>query len=177
MKNNFRITFYDGPERNRSKNVDVYAKDFDDARSQAYKMDEAKYRMYSDMIIEKIPEGPTIIGIRHEYIDPCLSGRSTQCMFIKANNEAEAIRYYNEHYKNTRFDFPNYRKNDENGRCTRGKIVETYFPSGVVRFDADATIEAKTDGKSIDKTIADAKAISKEQVNNEKITDINMEKE
>lgn len=177
MKKNFRIIFHDGPESNRSKNVDVYAKDFDDARSQAYKMDEAKYRMYSDMIIEKIPEGPTIIGIRYEYIDPCLSGRSTQCMFIKANNEAEAIRYYNEHYKNTRFDFPNYRKNDENGRCTRGKIVETYFPSGVVRFDADATIEVETNSKSIDKTIADVTAASKEKPKNAPHSKNTMEKE
>jgi len=29
MKANYRITFYDGPEGNRSKNVDVFAESFD----------------------------------------------------------------------------------------------------------------------------------------------------
>ena len=153
MKKNYRITFYDGPEGNRSKNVDIYAESFDDARRQAWQMDEAKYRMYSDMMIEKIPVGPSVIGIRYEYIDPCLSGRSTQCLFIKATDEAEAISYYNKHYKNTRFDFPDYRKNNDNGRCIRDRIVETYFAPGVVNFEADATIKTE---KAVIEIIADA---------------------
>lgn len=147
MKNNFRITFYDGPDGNRSKKVDICAESFEDARRQAYQMDEVKYREYSDMMIEEIPKEPCVIGILYEYTDPYLSGKSTQPMFIKANDEAEAIRYYNNHYKNTHFDFPNYRKNDENGRCTRGRIVETYFAPGVVNFDADATLEGSLDGR------------------------------
>ncbi len=147
MKNNFRITFYDGPEGNRSKKVDVYAESFEDARHQAWQMPEAKNRLYSDMMIEEIPKEPCVIGVLYEYTDPYLSGKSTQPIFIKAHDEAEAIRYYNNHYKNTHFDFPNYRKNDENGRCTRGRIVETYFAAGVVNFDADATIEGSLDGR------------------------------
>lgn len=152
MKKKFRITFYDGPEGNKSKNVDIFAESFNDARRQAWQMDEAKSREYSDMIIEKIPEGPSVIGVQYEYVDPYLSGKSTQCLFIKANDEAEAIRYYNEHYRNTRFDFPNHRKNDEYGRCTRGRIVETYYATGAIRFDADATLD-----KTVDGLIANAK--------------------
>lgn len=149
MKNNFRITFYDGPEGNRSKTVDVYAESFDDARRQAWQMPEAKNRLYSDMMIEEIPKGPSVIGILYEYTDPYVSGKSTQPMFIKANDEAEAICYYNKHCLGTHFDFPNYRKNDENGRCTRGRIVETYFVAGAVNYDADATIENEKN-KSVD---------------------------
>ena len=147
MKNNFRVTFHDGPEGNRSKHVDIYAESLEDAMRQAYQMDEAKYRMYSEMSIMEIPKEPCVIGIMYEYVDPGLSGRCTQPLFIKANDEAEAIRYYNKHYKNARFDFPNHQKNNENGRCTRGRIVETYFAAGVVRYDADATIEGSLDGR------------------------------
>lgn len=147
LKNNFRITFYDGPEGSRSKKVDVFAESFEDARRQAWQMPEAKNRLYTDMMIEEIPKEPSVIGIMYEYVDPGLSGRCTQPLFIKANDEAEAIRYYNKHYKNARFDFPNHQKNNENGRCTRGRIVETYFAAGVVRYDADATIEGSLDGR------------------------------
>ena len=159
MKNNYRITFYDGPEGNRSKKVDVSAESFDEARRLAWQMPEAKDKQFTDMMIEEIPKGPYVIGIQYEYIDPCLSGRSTQCMFIKANDEAEAIRYYNNHYKNTRFDFPDYRKNNENGRCTRGRIVDSYFAGtvkGMPNFDADATLEASKDVKTVDELITDA---------------------
>lgn len=97
-------------------------------------------------------------------------------MFIKANDEAEAIRYYNNHFKNTHFDFPNYRKINENGRCTRGKIVETYFATGIV-FDADATIETTKEPKNIDEIIADATIVSKGQMENEKLPNATMEKE
>lgn len=158
MKKNFRITFYDGPEGNRSKNVDIYARDFDDARSQAYKMDEAKYRMYSDMIIEKIPEGPSIIGVEYQYYYAYFDRYYTDRVFIKANNEAEALKYFNEHFSN------------------RGTATKTYFSCGT-RYEADATIEPNKEPKDIDKLIADATAVSNQQTGNEKRSDSTMEKE
>ena len=42
MKANYRIVFHDGPEGSRSKNVDVCAESFEDARKQAWQMAEAK---------------------------------------------------------------------------------------------------------------------------------------
>lgn len=134
MKNNYRITFYDGPEGNRSKNIDVFAESFDDARSQAYKMDEAKYRMYSDMMIEKIPEGPSVIGVEYQYYYAYFDRYYTDRVFIKANNEAEALEYFNKHFKN------------------RGKAVKTYFATGS-RYEADATIETE---KTVDNIISNA---------------------
>ena len=162
MKKKYRITLHNGPEGGRDKCVkDVFAESFEDARHQMWQMDEVKRREYSEASIEQVPEGPSVIGVCYEYVDPGLTGKSSQYMFIKANSEGEAIRYYNNHYRNTHFDFPNSKKIDDAGRCTRGRIVETYFAHGVAKYDADATIDTK---KVIADVLADATARSKENV-------------
>lgn len=143
MKSNYRITFYDGPEGNISKNVDVYAESFDDARKQARQMPEARNRMYSDMMIEQFPEGPSVIGVEFEWTDPYISGVCTGYLFIKANDEAEAVKYYNEHFRGKCFEGSHYGKNVDGAHSVRGRIRKTYFASGCVRFDGDATLEGK----------------------------------
>ena len=149
MKKNYRITFYDGPEGNRSKNVDVYAESFDDARRQAWQMDEAKYRMYSDIMIEEIPNGPSVIGVEYEYTHPYLKQKFTERVFIKANSEAQALKYFNEHFKE------------------RGRATKTYFAC-CTGYDADATIEAEKEGKIVDVLIADANTRSQETIGDSK---------
>jgi len=154
MKANYRITFYDGPEGNRSKNVDVFAESFDEARAIAYKMPEARNRMYSDMLIEKIPEGPSIIGIEFEFEmkSPPFYEKGKDYLFIKANSEAEALQYYNSHFKGERY---NRRAGETvpDGCRVRKRATKTYFAGGCV-YCADATIEGKE--ASLDEKIKEA---------------------
>ena len=158
----YRITFHDGPEGHRSKNVDVLADSFDDARRQARQMPEARNRLYSDMIIGQIPEGPSVIGIEFEWTSPYISGVCTGYLFIKANDEAEAVKYYNEHFKGKRFSGAHYGKNVDDADSVRGRVRSTYFPGGAVKFDADATLVHGPKNKTVDDVLADATVRSAE---------------
>lgn len=155
MKANYRIVFHDGPEGSRSKNVDVYAESFEDARRQAFQMPEARNRMYSDMLIEQIPEVPSVIGIEFEYSSPYINGVCTGYLFIKANDEAQAVKYYNEHFRGKSFEGAHYGENNEDGHTVRGRIRQTYFAGGL-NYNADATIEGKE--ASLNDKIEQAKA-------------------
>ena len=138
MKANYRIVFHDGPEGSNSKNVDVYASNLDEARKMAWKMPEAEMReLYSEFYVQEIPKEPSVIGIEYEWTSPYINGVSTGYLFIKANDEAAAVKYYNEHFK------------------SRGRIRKTYFAAGM-GFDADATIEGKK--PALDDKIDQAKA-------------------
>lgn len=153
MKKNYRITFYDGPMGNLSKDVDVYAENSDEALHMAYRMPEAKDRRFTDVMVGKIPEGPSIIGIEFEYTDTYFNDKFKEYMFIKANNEAEAVEYYNNHFKDKHFWF-NAGKTETDGKNVRGRVVKTYFAC-VERYDADATLE-NAKNISVDKLIDNA---------------------
>ena len=160
-KSKFRITFYDGPEGNNIKTVDVASRDSKEAMSLAYRMPEAKmYELYTDMIVEEIPKEPSIIGIMFEYEGRGFNGTCSGCLFIKANDEAQAVAYYNKHFKNKRFNV--YGKNNDDGVNVRRGIKYTYFPPAFGRYDADATIE-----KSVAERINDAKSRTSSKINKE----------
>jgi len=137
-KANYRITFHDGPMSDRSKTVDVVAKDSDEAFDLAYKMPEARRRLYDNISIEEIPTGSSVIGVKFEYYDTSLGKYFTDQVFIKAENEQQAIDYYNKHYINGRFNLYG-NKTVKDGRSIRGRILKTYF-AGFSGFDADATV-------------------------------------
>lgn len=143
MGNKYRITFYDGPESNRFKRVDVVAENFEDARRQAWQMDEAKYREYSDMSIERVPDGPAVIGVEYEHYDSYFKRCVTDRVFIKAYDEAEAVKYFNEHFSE------------------RGRPSKTYFAGGC-GYDADATIDQ--DSKNLDQIIDESASQVKPRV-------------
>lgn len=160
-KNNYRITFHDGPLSDRSKSVDVVAKDPDEAFEIAYSMPEARRRLYDNILIEKIPIGPSVIGVKFEYYDTAFEKNFTDQVFIKAENEQQAINYYNKYYKGGRFNVYG-NKTVKDGRCIRGRVLKTYF-TGLPGFDADATVHEKK--KPLDDIISSAKSqhIIKEQ--------------
>lgn len=153
-KANYRITFHDGLMSDRSKSVDVVAKDFDEAFDLAYKMPEARRRLYDNIIIEEIPKEPSVIGVKYEYYDTAFGKNFTDQVFIKAENEQQAIDYYNKHYKNGRFNLYG-NKTVKDGKCIRGRILKTYFTS-IPGFDADATVPEKKE--TLDEKISGAQS-------------------
>ena len=130
----FRITF---TGNGKSKAVDVHASCTDDAFAMAYKMSEATNRAYTEVSIEEVPEGPKVIGIKFEYEDTACKKTFTDYLFIRAYNEAQAVDYYDRHYKGGRFWF-NAGKTEDDGKCIRGKVIETYY-AAVLGYNADAT--------------------------------------
>ena len=130
----FRITF---SGNNKCKSVDIKASCSDDAFVKAYEMPEATSRIYTEISIEEVPEGPKVIGIEFEYEDTAFKKTFTDYIFIRANDEAQAVDYYNRHYKGGRFWF-HAGKTEDDGKCIRGKVLETYY-AAVPGYDADAT--------------------------------------
>ena len=122
----YRITFTGGPIGKRSRSYDVDAKDVDEAFCIAYKMPEATSRMkYSDINVTEIQDGPKVIGVCFTYTQ---AGHSySQYLFIRAENEEQAKRYYRKNIQGKRFWQPQPGKPDENGNCVYGNIRETYF--------------------------------------------------
>ena len=132
----YRITFSGGPTTDISKHYDVEVKNSDEAFAMAYKMPEAKNRIYSNIWVEEIPVGDTNIGIRFAYKD---RGRTYhQYMVIHAKDERHAKEYYNKNIKGRNFYQPWSHKPDDNGNCVYGSIVETYF-AACPGYDFDAT--------------------------------------
>lgn len=137
MENNYRITFYNN-ETEEHTSYDVYAENSDEAFKQAFKMPEAKSSHYTDVSVEEIPKGPSVIAIKFEAFDTVIKKIFANYIFIKANNEKDAVKYYNENFKNKRFWF-DAGKTEDDGKHIRGNIIETYFAS-VPGYHADATI-------------------------------------
>lgn len=135
---NYRITFSDGPLGIRRKSVDVFASNSDDAFAQAQKMAESKNNSYTDVSVEKIPEEASPIGICFQYTDTKLGKKFRNHLIIKADNEDQAVSYYNNNVKGKRFWF-NPGDLDETGKCVYGEVLETYFAS-CHGCDFDATI-------------------------------------
>lgn len=126
--------------KNSSKRYDVVASNIDDAFKLAYSMPEAsQYHIYGDIGIEEIPEGPSVIGIKFRYTDTVFKKEFTDYIHIKAKDEADAVRYYNENFKGKRFWF-NAGKTEDDGKCIRGDVIETFFSAGA-GFAADATVK------------------------------------
>ena len=132
----YRITFCG----KHSKHYDVDASNSDEAFKIAYSMPEAsKHHIYTDVSVEEVPNGPSVIGIEFKYTDTVLKKDFTNYIHIKAKDEADAVRYYNEHFRGKRFWF-NPSKTEEDGKCVRGEVIDTFF-SACPGFDADATIK------------------------------------
>lgn len=138
----YRISF---SGKNDCKSVDVQAINSEDAFNKAYKMPESKSGQYTDIWIEKIPTEPSVIGIEFKYTDTAIKKNFHGCLFIKANNEAEAVNYYNEYYKGQRFWF-NAGEIVEDGKCIRGDVIQTYF-AACPGYDADATLKTEYHNK------------------------------
>lgn len=155
-KSNYRITFHDGPESNRSKDIDVYAESLNEAYNMAYKMQEG----YEYILIDKIPTKTSIIGVEYEYYDKAAERNFTDRFFIKAENEQQAIDYYNTHYKGDHYGVF-YGQSGKTERFIRGKVLKTYF-SMAITFDADATVPEK------DMRLNDKISLAKEQQNKQK---------
>lgn len=137
MKPNYRITFGDGPAGNRTKSYDVHATDSDDAFKKAYKMPESKMRgIYSEVSVEKIPDGASNIGIKFSYYDSVIQKNYKDYLIIRAMNEAQAVEYYNRNYKGKHFWFQ-AGKIEPDGKCVYGNVIETYF-AAVPGYNASA---------------------------------------
>ena len=133
----YRITFSDGPMGNRDKHIDVDADSSDEAFKMAYAMPEAKNHMYTDVMVEKHPLGASPIGLTIEYYDTYFKEYYTGTMIIKAENEDQAMEYYDRNYKGKHFWF-NCGQIEDDGKCVYGKIKDTYF-AACPGYDADAT--------------------------------------
>ena len=133
-RKNYRITFNG---RTNCKHIDVYAKDCDEAFSRAYRMPEAKSGLYSDIMVERIPTGPSVIAVKFKYLDTVTNKEFFGYLHIKAKDEAHALKYYDKHFKGKCFWF-NASKTEDNGKHIRMEAVETYFAS-CPGYDADAT--------------------------------------
>lgn len=136
MKNNYRIIFYHNRTEKR-KVVDISVKNSSEAFALACKMPEAKNREYTDVFVEEIPDYPTTIGVRFEYYDTYIKRFFSDVVMIKAENEKQAVEYYEKNLRGKRFWF-NAGETKEDGKCIRGKVLETYFAS-CPGYDADAT--------------------------------------
>lgn len=139
MEKNYRITFSNGPTGDKSKNVDVYAKNSEEAFAQAFDMPEAKSGIYTNVGVEKIEKGPKVIGLEIECEDTVFNDKFTDCLFIRANSEEEAICYYDKHLKGGRFVF-HAEKTDDTGNRVRGRVKSTYF-AGSSGYNFDATVK------------------------------------
>lgn len=139
MKANYRITFHDGPNGNLSEYIDIYSKDSDEAMKKALSMPQAEDRRYDEVMVEELPDGsePVVVGIVFKAYDAVFKKEFTNYLFILAYNEKQAKEYYKEHFMGKCFmHYPS--KMEENGKCTYGRIVKTYF-TGFPGYDADAT--------------------------------------
>ena len=96
----YRVTF-SGPN-DSYVHYDVEAKDSDKAFQFAYAKLQAKDR-YTDAIVEEITKGPKPIGIKFESYDHYAKKSYTDYMIILAEDEKQAIDYYNRNYRGKRY--------------------------------------------------------------------------
>ena len=132
----YRVTF-SGPN-DSYVHYDVEAKDSDKAFQFAYAKLQAKDR-YTDAIVEEITKGPKPIGIKFESYDHYAKKSYTDYMIILAEDEKQAIDYYNRNYRGKRYWF-NAGKLEPDGKNEYRQVKETYF-AACPGYDADATKE------------------------------------
>lgn len=127
----YRVTF---SGRGKSTHIDVIADSFESAMDMAYDHADRKRlreKGYSDICVGEIPKGASVIGIEFEYYDKVFKRTFHEHMFIRADNERQASDYYEEHLYGKRFGGQGHIGSvDENGKCTYGKVCETYFACG-----------------------------------------------
>ena len=122
----FRITFTDGPTGNRSKTYDVDAQNSDEAFKIAYAKPESKSRWYSDVSVMEIEPGPKQIGVEFESYDTVFKQSFRGYLFFTAEDEADAIRQYNEKYKGKRYWFDAC-KPAADGKNEYRRVISTYY--------------------------------------------------
>ena len=136
----YRITFSNGPESNVSCNKDVMAEDSDDAFRKAYAMPESKSGRYSEVIVQKIPDGKTTIGLENRTRDTAIRRDFTGYVFVQAISEKAAADWYNKNLLGKRFWFDT-NKPEADGKCIYGNVMRTYYADGVALFDAANDLE------------------------------------
>ena len=124
----YRVTF---SGRGKSFHRDIEAADMDAAMDAAMAYAERCglcYKGYNDVSVEEVPTGASVIGIEFEYYDAAFKRTFREHMMIRANNERQARDYYNEHFSGEHFKGQqNIGEIEPNGKCTYGKVCETYF--------------------------------------------------
>lgn len=124
----YRVTF---SGRNKSFYKDVAAKDIRAAMDIGVTYAEEcglRYKGYSNVSVEEVPTGASVIGIEFEYYDSAFKRTFRECMMIRANSERQAHDYYNEHLYGEHFKGQqNIGKVEASGKCTYGRVYETYF--------------------------------------------------
>lgn len=121
---NYRITFSAKMNSDICRSYDVTASDSDAAFAMAYKMPEAK-RVGWNISVMEIPDGPKAIGIRFSYMQ--LGRMYSQYLFVRAEDEEQAKKYYRKNIQGKHFYQPWPDKPTESGNCVYGTIQETYF--------------------------------------------------
>lgn len=124
---------------NRLQNIseyDITAESVDEAFQKAYKL--AKNQRNCSISVMEVPEGPSSIGLEIEYEDKIFKRIFTGTVIIRANNEKEAVEYYNKYLKGGRFWFQPG-KTEADGKCVRGRVKSTYY-AACDGWDVDATI-------------------------------------
>ena len=138
----YRVAFYNENGRDDDeRRYDVEAKNEDDAFHKAYALCKRdlgggpEYR-YTDSSTYMIPEGPTTISLKVQYLERGKETHATH-MVIYARDEEHAKEYYNANIKGKRFWQPWPRKLDEDGNCVYGKVLKTDI-AGCPGYDHNA---------------------------------------
>jgi hypothetical protein len=135
----YRATFNNGPEGNESFKYDFEAENGDEAWKKVYAHPCAKkYPQYTDVTLEEVTDGPKVIGICYNYHDHHLKRDYQGYTFIKANDEKQAVEFYNRNIKGKHFYQPWPDKFDDEGNCEYGSVKETYY-AGFDGYKYDAT--------------------------------------
>ena len=132
----YKITFSAGPDTDICKTYDVDAENSIDAFRMAYRYPEASQRWkYTEISVSEIQEGPKIVGVRFAYTQ--LNHSYSQYLFIQAETEEQARRYYRNNIQGKRFWQPRPDMPDDQGNCVYGTIQQTYIAAGnSYTFDA-----------------------------------------
>jgi len=125
----YRVSFSKGPDSDQRLKYDIEAETSDEAFSKAYQYLKSKDidSLHSDSTIEEWPDGASNIGIRFKYYDGTLKREFSQYMIIHADNEIQAVEFYNSKFKGKHFYQPYPHRIEENGNCEYRAVAETYF--------------------------------------------------
>ncbi len=136
----YRVTFHDGPCGSKSLKYDIEAENSDEAFNKAYKDLRAKGLdiCFTDSTTEEWPNGTSNIGIEFNYLEGRQRRAYSQYMIIRAENEQQAVEFYNRNFKGKRFYQPWPCKVEENGNCEYRNVARTYF-AACPGADFDAT--------------------------------------
>ena len=137
----YRVTF-SGPNDSHV-HCDVEAEDSDQAFRFAYAKLQNRDRYtdrYTDATVEEITKGPKPIGIKFESYDHYAKKSYTDYMVILAEDEKQAIDYYNRKYRGKHYWF-NAGRPEPDGKNEYRQVKETYF-AACPGYDADATKES-----------------------------------